>query len=126
MQFAPRSEVIGSGDQSWLGSAHATGHAATVTLDVAEFASLKATHGDIIPSGTPLKELESGLYGLASAADDELAGFLFTDQDNAGERQVAPMVWHGRIRANRLPDTGFDVSTLTTANPQFVIVKEAS
>lgn len=125
MQFAPRSEVFGSGDQTWLGSAHATGNASTVTLDVSEFASLKETHGNIIPSGTPLKELESGLYGLVSSAEDVLAGFLFTDQENAGDRQVAPMVWHGRIRADKLPDVGFDISTLSAANPQFVIVKEA-
>ena len=118
---------IGGGDQRWLGSATGTGDATTVTLDVSKFASFKAAHGDIIPAGVPLKVSEAGgLYEPVTKAGDTLAGFLLVAQPNKGEKQVAPMVWHGRIRADKLPDGAFDVTGLTAANPAFVIVKEAA
>lgn len=126
MQFEPRTEVLGAGDQSWLGSAHATGNASTVTLDVSTFESLKATHGGIIPAGVPLKDLGNGKHGLLTTASEKLAGFLFTAQSNAGAVQVAPMLWHGRIRVDRLPKGIVDVTTIEEKNPHFVLVKEAS
>ncbi|WP_075725685.1 hypothetical protein [Corynebacterium aquilae] len=118
-------KTFGGGDQRWLGSATGTTDATTVTLDIAKFASFKSTHGDIIPAGTPLKVSDTGgKYEPLTQKTEKLAGFLLVAQPNKGTVQVAPMMWHGRIRADKLPADLFDVSTLTTPNPQFTIVKE--
>lgn len=122
MQLATSTESWGSGNQTWLGSAHGTDVARTVTIDgttVSEF-------DGVVPSGTPLKRNADGKYAPVTATTDELAGFLLTAQSFTGEVDIlAPMVWHGRIRADRLPETAFAVDTLETANPQFTIEKEA-
>lgn len=108
-------ESWGAGDQRWIGSRHGTGNAQTVTLD----GSLFTDFGDTIPSGVPLKRLETGLYGPVEAVGDTLAGFLFTEQPGNGRNQVAPMVWHGLVRTKFLPEDAFDVTTLTAGNPAF-------
>ena len=116
MDLQLNQDSYGSGDQRWIGSKHGTNNAQTVTLDGAKFATLDET----IPSGTPIKRLDTGLYGPVEAAEDTLAGFLFTDQKANGRNQVAPMVWHGLIRTRFLPEDAFDVTTLTAGNPAFV------
>lgn len=116
MDLSIKRESWGAGDQTWIGSRHGTNNAQTVTLDVASFSDF----GDTIPSGVPLKRLESGHHAPVSDAGDTLAGFLFTDQPNTGTVQVAPMLWHGLIRVANLPEGAFDVSTLTAGNPAFV------
>ena len=122
MQLNVATEAWGSGNQTWLGSAHGTDVARTVTID----GSTSSGFDGVIPSGTPLKSVAGGKYAPVTAAEDTLAGFLLTDQSFNGTGDViAPMVWHGRIRADRLPADAFPVDTLETANPQFVIEKEA-
>ena len=120
MDLMPKVERFGSGNQGWLGSEHGTNDAHTGTLKVSAFSAFT----DYIPSGVPLKKNGEGLYEPVTAAGDQLAGFLLTDQPNKGEKQIAPIMWHGRIKANKLPKNAFDVSTLTTPNPLFSIVKE--
>ncbi len=123
MQFGINAEQFGSGDQRWLGSAHGTDVARTVTIDGAKLAGFK---DGVIPAGTPLKQGDGGKYEPVTAEGDALAGFLLTSQAFVGAVDVvAPMVWHGRIRASFLPAGAFDVTTLTTSNPQFTIEKEA-
>ncbi|MCK7676352.1 hypothetical protein [Corynebacterium pygosceleis] len=125
MDFTPRTEMYGAGDYSWLGSAHATNNMETVTLKVSAFASFKTDHGDVIPAGIPLKKSSAGkTYEPVTDAGDALAGFLGTPQPNRGDNQVAPMLWHGSIKADNLPKGAFDVTTLTAANPQFHIKKK--
>lgn len=107
--------------QMWLGSRTGTTDAATVTID----GSALSEFTDIIPSGIPLKEVEEGKYAPVASAEDTLAGFLLTPQEVFGDDDiVAPLMWHGAIRVDRLPAAAFDVSTLAVANPRFDIRKD--
>lgn len=107
--------------QAWLGSATGTTDASTVTLDGTTLSAFT----DVIPSGIPLKEGAAGKYEPVSAVEDTLAGFLLTPQEVVGtEDIVAPLMWHGAVRVDRLPATAFDVTTLTAANPRFDLRKD--
>ena len=122
MQLIAASESWGSGNQTWLGSAHGTDVARTVTIDGSTISGFDG----VIPSGIPLKEVFGGKFAPVTAVEDTLAGFLLTEQSFTGTADViAPMLWHGRIRADRLPAAAFPVDTLENANPQFNIEKEA-
>ncbi|MGZ7496144.1 hypothetical protein ACXM2N_03485 [Corynebacterium sp. ZY180755] len=110
------NEKTGGLSLKWLGSAHASNEAQTVTLKVSAFTAF----GENIPSGVPLKKDTDGLYVPVADAGDTLAGFLLTDQPARGEHQVAPMIWHGRIRVAYLPEGAFDVTTLTEVSDAFV------
>lgn len=107
--------------QSWLGSATGTTDASTVTLD----GSTLSAFTDVIPSGIPLKEGAEGKFEPVTAAEDVLAGFLLTPQEVVGDEDiVAPLMWHGAIRVDRLPEAAFDVSTLAEGNPRFDFRKD--
>lgn len=116
MSLIVNNEKVGGSSLKWLGSAHATNEAQTVTLKVDAFKDF----GDLIPAGVPLKQDAKGLYEPVTAAADKLAGFLLSDQPARGDHQVAPMVWHGRIRPAFLPEKAFDVTTLTQVPASFV------
>lgn len=103
MSFIPKIETLGSGDQSWLGSRHGVENARTVTIDAASITDVK--YAGIVKAGIPLKVGTGGKFvPLTDAALDTLAGFLLTDQPNVGDDIVAPMIDHGRVRVDRLPD----------------------
>lgn len=121
MNFTPTVEEFGSTAPAWLGSAHGTGSAQSATLNIASFAEF----GPIIPSGVPLKEDVDGKLSPVTAEADELVGFLFTEQSNTGSYQVAPYIWHGLIKVDRLPEGAFDVTTLIEPNPAFTFKKGA-
>ena len=123
MQLNAVKESWGSDNQSWLGSSHATDNAQTVTLDGTK---LSAFAGKAIPSGIPLKKSATGgKFEPVADAGDELAGFLFTAQSWDGKGDVvAPMLDHGRIKVDNLPAAAFDVTTLTTPSPHFVLVEK--
>lgn len=121
MQFSRETEQFTTDNQTWLGSRHGTDVARTVTIDGS---SLGAFDG-FIPSGIPLKEAGDGRYAPVVGAEDVLAGFLLTPQALHGNGDVvAPLLDRGRIRAARLPDQAFDITTLTAANPLFVIQED--
>lgn len=125
MQLNAVRETWGAENQKWLGSAHATNAARTVTLDGAKLAAV--TTNGVIPSGIPLKKGTAGKYEPVTAAGDTLAGFLFTSQSFSGTGDVvAPLLDHGRIRIEFLPAAAFDVSTLTTPNPLFVLIQKGA
>lgn len=108
--------------QAWLGSATGTTDASTITLDGTTLSSF--TTG-IIPSGIPLKEVAGGKHAPVTSAEDVLDGFLLTPQEVDGtEDIVAPLMWHGSIRADRLPEAAFDPTLLTTPNPRFELRKD--
>lgn len=122
MQLNTIREAWGVENQKWLGSAHATANAQTVTLDASKLSDV--TKDGVVPSGIPLKKTGDGKYEPVTAVGDKLAGFLFTSQavkEGAGD-VIAPMLDHGRIRVEFLPEQAFDVTTLTEANPLFVLV----
>lgn len=124
MQLNPKYEVAGEPtNQKWLGSAHATSNARTVTLDGTKLAKFDKNY---IPAGTPVKAADGGKFAPVTSASDELAGFVLVDQPFAGSGDViAPLLDHGRIRVDYLPEGTFDVTTLP-ANPHFIFVKEAN
>ena len=107
--------------QMWLGSRTGTTDAATVTLD----GSALSGFTDIIPSGIPLKEGAGGKYAPVTGTEDVLAGFLLTPQEVFGDDDiVAPLMWHGAVRVDRLPTAAFDVTALAVENPRFDIRKD--
>lgn len=122
MQFTPKFEVTGDAtDQKWLGSAHATTNARTITIDGATLTAFN----NVVPAGTPITETEGGKFAPATSTSDALAGFLLVDQPFSGTGDlVAPLLDHGRIRVNYLPDGAPDVTAMP-ANPHFILVKEA-
>lgn len=124
MQFNPKYEVAGEpSNQKWLGSAHASNNARTITLDGSKLNKFKKSY---IPAGTPVKALEGGKFAPVAEAADELAGFILVDQPYSGSGDViAPLLDHGRIRVDYLPEGAFDVTNLPS-NPHFIFVKEAN
>ena len=123
MQLAPRFQVRGEvTSQKWLGSAHATDNARTVTIDGAKLDNF--TKQGYVPAGTPLTAGEGGKFAPATASD-ELAGVLLVDQPvNSATDVIAPLLDHGRIRVKYLPEGAPDVTAMP-ANPHFIFVKEA-
>ncbi|WP_311342811.1 hypothetical protein [Corynebacterium riegelii] len=123
MQLAPKFQVRGEvSSQKWLGSAHATDNARTVTIDGTKLTEF--TKRGHVPAGTPLAAGDSGKFAPATASD-ELAGFLLVDQPvNSGADVIAPLIDHGRIRVKFLPEGAPDVTAMP-ANPHFIFVKEA-
>lgn len=105
-QLGIRSESIGAGDQSWLGSRHGTETPRSATLDPAAWTG-KTTNG-VIKSGEPFA-LAAGLaVPYASGASDGtevIYGFILTDQSVvAGAGNVTfPVVRHGHIILSKLP-----------------------
>lgn len=124
MQLKTVREAWGAENQKWLGSAHATTNAQTVTLDAEKLSTV--VDDGVIPSGIPLKKGDSGKFEPVTATTDTLAGFLFTSQSftPGGGDVVAPMLDHGRIRTAHLPAKAFDVTTLDEANPLFILVEK--
>lgn len=123
MQLAPKFQVRGEvSSQKWLGSAHATDNARTVTIDGTKLTEF--TKRGYVPAGTPLTAGGGGKFAPATASD-ELAGFLLVDQPvNSGADVIAPLLDHGRIRVKFLPEGAPDVTAMP-ANPHFNLVKEA-
>ena len=122
MQFAPKYQVRGDvSTQKWLGSAHATDNARTVTIDGTKLGDV--VKNGVIPAGTPIAEAIGGKFAPATASD-ALAGFLLVDQPVEGDQDViAPLLDHGRIRVDFLPEGAPDVTGMEA--PNFIFVKEA-
>jgi hypothetical protein len=79
-----RTETLGSGNQTWLGSAHGTSSGRTITLDKSTFTSGTHYPNGYLPSGTPISRITAtGKYGIYDNAtvggQDVLSGFLLTD-----------------------------------------------
>lgn len=123
MQFAPKFQVRGEvTSQKWLGSAHATSNARTITIDGTTLDAF--TKQGYIPAGTPIAEGGKGKFAPAKASD-KLAGFLLVDQPFDGTNDViAPLLEHGRVRVDYLPEGAPDVTAMPD-NPHFILVKEA-
>ena len=105
-----QTETFGSGNMSWLGSAHGINNARTEMLDVSAFT--KATHypDGYIPSGTAVAKVGGLLVpydpteGVVTNAGI-LAGFVLTDQKVVGAADFAvPLLDHGRIKTANLPN----------------------
>lgn len=83
MDLSIRTETFNQDRQDWLGSAHGTDTARSITLDVSTFTAGTHYPDGFLKSGLPLGKITaSGKYGLYSdaAADGRqtLVGFLLT------------------------------------------------
>lgn len=95
---------------SWLGSAHGTNAARTITLDLTSgFSEADFYSKGFIPSGVPVTKLSSGLYGLyKESSETPLAGFILAPQAVPSVPTVrisAPLFDHGRVIESKLPVT---------------------
>lgn len=105
-QLGIRTESVGAGDQSWLGSRHGTETPRSATLDPTAWAG-KTTNG-VIKSGEPFAKVAGLAVPYASGAADGtevIAGFILTDLSViAGAGNVTfPAVRHGSIILSKLP-----------------------
>lgn len=106
-----KSETLGTGDQSWLGSSHGIRNCRTELLDISTFTAGTHYPNGYIPSGTPVAKVGGVLvpYDDTQATTTNagvLAGFVFTDQPVVGTADFAvPVLDHGRIRTAKLPQT---------------------
>ncbi len=106
-----KSETVGSGDQSWLGSAHGITNCRTELLDISAFTANTHYPNGYIPSGLPVAKVGGVLVpydateGTTTGAG-VLAGFVFTDQAVVGTSDFAvPLLDHGRVRAAKVPNS---------------------
>lgn len=104
-----KSETVGAGDQSWLGSAHGIHECRTELLDISAFTAGTHYPNGYIPSGTPVAKVTGLLVpydsteGVTTNAG-VLAGHLFTDQPVVGTNDFAvPLLDHGRVRSAKVP-----------------------
>lgn len=97
-------------DQSWLGSAHGTQEADSITLYGPAFIGTFAD--GVVPSGVVVAEYtagaNTGLYGPYDDAGadglDAAAGHLFTTTDiGEGVNTSAALYWHGEVVESKLP-----------------------
>lgn len=107
-----RQETFGTGDMSWLGSAHGLRNARTAILDISAFTAGTHYPDGYIPSGTPVA-LVGGLlvpYDKTEATVTGagiLAGFVLTDQPVVGNADFAvPLLDHGRVIVAKVPYSG--------------------
>lgn len=108
-----RSETIGGGDQSWLGSSHGIHNARTETIDISAFTANTHYPNGYIPSGTPVA-IVSGLavpYDVTAGTTTGagiLAGFVLTDQPVVGTIDFGvPVLDHGRVNVAKVPYASF-------------------
>lgn len=129
MDLSVRTENFASDDQSWLGSAHGTSAARSITLDVAEFTANTHYPDGYIPSGQPLAVVDGLAVPYASGGSggtNVLAGFLLSAvRVRAGATHVhGALLDHGRVITDRLPVAFTSAGATTTG--QFVFVTSTS
>ncbi|GAB2677700.1 potassium transporter [Thalassiella azotivora] len=104
-----RTESIGAGDQSWLGSTHGIHECRTETVDVSAFTAGTHYPNGYLPSGTPVAKVGGLLvpYDKTEATVTGagiLAGFILTDQPVVGTADFpVPVLDHGRVKAAKVP-----------------------
>lgn len=111
MDISLKTENFAFDDQSWLGSAHGTDAARTITLDTSAFTAGTHYPDGYFKSGLPLGKITaSGKYGpyndAAADGTEVLAGFLFCAVDAPSVNTIdvgAAMLEHGRVIAAKLP-----------------------
>lgn len=103
------TETFGSGDQTWLGSAHGLRNARTVVLNASAFNKAAHYPDGYLRSGQPLaisngKAVPYDPTEATVTGAGILAGFLLTDQKVDGTTDVSgPLLDHGRVKVANLP-----------------------
>ena len=114
------TETFGSGDQSWLRSAHGLRNSKTETLDISTFTSGTHYPNGYIPSGTPVAKVGGMMVPYTSAEGTTtgagiLWGHLLTDQKVVGTVDFGvPVFRHGEVIAAKVPQ-GTDAFTAPVA-----------
>lgn len=129
MNLSPTTETFQNEDQTWLGSAHGTDMARSITLDTSAFT--EATHypNGYFPSGLPLGQITAtGLYApyVDAALDGTgvFAGFLFCSVDAPTDGTtdvVGALLDHGRVIEANLP-VAIDAAARTDAAGRIIFV----
>lgn len=103
------AESFGSGDQSWLGSAHGINNARTETIDISAFTAGTHYPDGYIKSGTPVAKVGGVLVpyvateGTVTGAGI-LAGHVLFDQKVSGASDFpVALLDHGRVIAAKVP-----------------------
>lgn len=118
-----QDETVGTGDQRWLGSTHGMYNCRTSTLDISAFT--EATHypDGYLPSGLPVNAADESAVTPYSGGSGQTLGFLYTDQNVAGDEDISvPVFRHGIVNVTHLP---VEFSVPTDAGP-FVFVGDNS
>ena len=104
-----KTETLGGGDQSWLGSTHGIANARTEILDISAFTLATHYPNGYIPSGLPVAKVGGVLVpydateGTVTSAGI-LAGFVLTDHKVDGTADFGvPLYDHGRVKVASLP-----------------------
>jgi len=104
-----KTETLGGGDQSWLGSTHGIANARTEIIDISTFTLATHYPNGYIPSGLPVAKVGGVLVpydateGTTTAAGI-LAGFVLTDHTTDGTADFGvPLYDHGRVKVASLP-----------------------
>jgi hypothetical protein len=85
MDLSMRTENFSQDDQSWLGSAHGTDAARTITLDTSAFTSGTHYPNGYFPSGLPLARItSSGKYGPYAGRTSEVQTVTITGTPSGG------------------------------------------
>lgn len=122
-----RSETLGTGDQSWLGSAHGIWNGRTETVDISAFTANTHYPDGYLPSGTPVAEVSGKLVpydktGATVTAAGILAGHILTDQPVVGTGDFpAPLLDHGRVKTAKVPHS-FEAPTVAAKAAAVTIV----
>lgn len=112
MDLVTRTTDYTQGNQKWLGSAHGTNTADTVTLDLSLFTAGTHFPNGYIPSGMSLgKVTATGVYGpYSDAAGDgrtTLVGHLYQDvkvaSDNVSGKAIGAILRHCQVIEANLP-----------------------
>lgn len=130
MDLSIRTETFAQEDQSWLGSAHGTDTARSITLDVSTFTVGTHYPDGFLRAGLPLGKITaSGKYGLYSSGASDgrqtFAGFLFTVV-RAPVVNTTPvagaLLLHCFVIESKLPAPGVDSAAKTAAAGRIIFV----
>lgn len=111
----------GSGDQTWLGSAHGLRNARSSVLDVSAFT--EATHypDGYIPSGTPVNAANEGaVVPWADGAGAQLGFVLFDVPVSGTEDLNVAVLRHGLVKIDQLPSAFTVPATGSAAGFTFI------
>ena len=100
--------VFANPDQhDWLGSAHGTDSASSITLDTADL--LSAYDDGQVPAGVEVsRNTTSGRYELGASGvgtTHDRAGFLLhsVTARSSAPTVIGALLWHGRVLVDRVP-----------------------
>lgn len=111
----------GSGDQTWLGSAHGIRNARSSVLDVS--ALTEATHypDGYVPSGTPVDASDEGAVTPWADAEGAQLGFVLFDVPvNGTEDLNVSVLRHGLVKIDQLPQAFTVPATGSAAGFTFI------